>query len=485
MANAIIKRNGTDISSKIDWASIDVKSVLTKEVSTAVFNVLIPIGNSTSSLPVLGDQIDVYDQSSNHIFGGLVTESEATFAGIVATYQITATDWGFKLDSILVTKTYTNMDPADILNDIITNFASPGFTQVHVQRGNFLVSTIKFNYMPVTKAIEKLAKQIGWDWFVDPGKDLWFFLGSVEGGVGSGVMAPFNIDLTNGNVILSSLDIDYTIQNLKNSVYVIGSTKQTMFTATTTPDVYMSVGGQLVYTLGYDYIFSTLTLTVDAVPVVVAELNNATPGSAPAYYQAGKPAFIQFNSDPGSGHVIKVFGTANVPIVAHVENAPSIVTFGEIQDVITDTNITSSEEAFERANADLLQFGHPTYDVKFNTRTAGLQIGMTMYINLPTLGINNYPVVIKTLEATGYTPSNLIFAVEAIGSDTVTYVDIMTTLLLQEQAAQATDNTVLQVILSDEEGLVLTDAVTATAQTRPYKYGASSPQAKYNESVYG
>jgi hypothetical protein len=486
----VIKRNGTDITATIDWPTVNIKSILTKEVSTAQFDVLIPLGTSTSSLPVLGDQIDIYDQSNNHIFGGLVTESEATIpkGGLVIDYQITATDWGFKLDSKLVTKTYVNEDPADILNDIITNFASAGFTQHHVQRGNFLVGTIKFNYLPVTKAIEKLAKAIGWDWFVDPSKDLWFFQGSVDNGggatVGSGVPAPFNIDLTTGNIIKDSLDIDYTIKNLKNSVYVIGSTKQTQFTAVTTPDVYTSVAGQLVYTLGYDYLFSTLSLSVDGVLQTVAELNNATPGSAYAYYQAGKPAFIQFNSDPGSGPIIKVYGTANVPIVAHVQNSASITTYGEIQDVITDTTITSSPEAFERAQADLLQFGHPVYDVKFNTRTPGLEIGQTIYLNLSAFGITNYPLVIKSVQAIGYTPFNLLFQVEAIGSDTVTFVDIMTTLLLQEQATTDTDNTVLQVLESIEEGITLADVLTATSASGPYKYGAVSPNPKYNFAKY-
>ncbi len=482
MANFVIKRNGTDITRITRWESVDVTSKLTKEVSTAVFEVQFNLAAGLpANLPVLGDQIDVYDQAltPNHIFGGLVTESEMTkVEGLAITQQITATDWGFKLDSLLVTKTYQNEDPANILKDILTNFAAPGFTTNHVQTGNFLVGSIKFNYMPVTKAIEKLAKTVGWDWFVDPNKDLWFFAGSVDptsgATIGSGAAAPFNIDLTAGNIIFGSLDIDYTIQNLKNSVYVIGGTKQAAFTATTTPDVYTTVAGQLVYTLGYDYIFSTLTLTVDGVAQTVAELNNATPGSAYAYYSAGKPSFIQFNSDPGSGHIIKTFGTANVPIVAHVQNSASIATYGEIQDVITDSTILTTLQAQQRAQADLLQFGHPIYDIKFDTRTPGLQIGQTMQVNLPQFGISAYPVVIKSVEAKGYTPTNLIFSVEAIGSDTVTFVDVMTTLLLAEQANQDTDNTVLQIVISIAEAPNVQETVTVTATTGPYLLGPNS-----------
>ena len=180
---------------------------------------------------------------------------------------------------------------------------------------------------------------------------------------------------------------------------------------------------------------------------------------------------------------------AIVPIIAHAQNNASIAAYGEIQDVITDTQITSTSEAFQRATADLLQYGHAVYDVKFSTRTPGLQIGQTIYITLPTTAYApaNYPLVIKSVEATGYTPTELIYAVEAIGSDVVTFTDVMTTLLLQEQTAQQTDNTILQVLLSVEEAITLTETITLRSGTRPYQYGfngAATPP-KYNMATYG
>ena len=483
MSNFVIKRNGTDITDTVQWQSIDNKNVLTKEISTLSFIVEIPLGNAATNLPVLGDTIDLYDQASNHIFGGVVTENEMTIpkGGLVMEYQLTATDWGFLLDSKLVNQTYGMLDPADILADILTNFAQPGFTTTHVNRGNFLINTIKFNYLPVTKAIEKLAKQIGWDWFVDANKDLWFFQGAVDDGsgasVGAGIPAPFNINLTEGNVIKDSLDIDYTIKNLKNSIYVIGGNKTAIFTLSNTPDVYKTVAGQLVYSLGYDYSYSTMSVTLDGSPLSVGQLNQSDIASYQVFYQSGKPSFIQFASDPGGGHTLKIAGYASVPIVAHVENAASVSTYGEIQDVVTDTQITSNSEAFQRANAELLQYGHAVYDVKFKTRTPGLQVGQTISLTLSTsaFGVSGYALVIKSVEATGYTPTSLIWDVEAIGSDVVTYTDIMTQLLLQEQSTQDTDNTVLQQQLPILESVVITETVTLAHVTLPYVLGPATP----------
>jgi hypothetical protein len=331
--------------------------------------------------------------------------------------------------------------------------------------------------MPVTKAIQKLATAIDWDWFVDADKNIWFFEGAVDDGsgaaVGAGVPAPFNIDLTEGNIIKDSLDVDQNIKNLKNSIYVIGGTKEQIFTAGDTPDVYKTVAGQLVYPIGYVYEISTMVVTLDGSPQSVGPLNQSNLYDYDCFYQSSKPSFIQFASDPGGGHTLKVFGFASVPIVAHVQNSASITEYGEIQDVITDTSILSTQEAIVRAQADLLQYGHAVYDVKFNTRTPGLQIGQTILLKLPTTGfaVTSYAMVIKSIEATGYTPTSLIFAVEAIGSDVVTYTDLMTQLLLSEQQNQDTSNTVLQEVLVVSESLTVADVLSYSTTTKPYTWG--------------
>ncbi len=65
----------------------------------------------------------------------------------------------------MVKANYADMDPHDIVVDLIGNFAPSGFTTNHVQVGNFNVSTIQFNYQQLSKALQALATQIGWDWY--------------------------------------------------------------------------------------------------------------------------------------------------------------------------------------------------------------------------------------------------------------------------------------------------------------------------------
>src|SRR4051812_41225287 len=86
---AYITCNGADISSSIEWPSVDLLTVLTKEVSTLRFKVRLSPGQTTpaKTIPNLNDTIFMYD-SSGKIFGGTVTEREATIKGLLITYEI-------------------------------------------------------------------------------------------------------------------------------------------------------------------------------------------------------------------------------------------------------------------------------------------------------------------------------------------------------------------------------------------------------------
>jgi hypothetical protein len=74
------------------------------------------------------------------------------------------------------------------------------------------------------------------------------------------------------------------------------------------------------------------------------------------------------------------------------------------------------------------------YDVKFNTLIPGCAIGQAITVNLPAFNINKQ-LVIKRVEAVGFAPGpngKLEYKIECIGSDNVTFTDLMTTLLQQE-----------------------------------------------------
>ena len=482
--------NGTDISNSVDWQTIDMVSVLTKEVSTLQFNVRIGSGQTypAKTVPAIGDTIKLYD-TSGLIFGGTVTEVEATIEGLMLTWQVTCTDWSYLFDGTLVKKNYAMEDPANIVKDIVTNFCSgKGFTTNHVQMGNFLVPSIKFNYQQPTKCLQSLAKLIGWDWYIDPNKDIHFFLGDVESAIGEGGVAPITVDGTSGKIEWNSLDVDLNLQNMQNSVYVIGGNYTKTFTALNTPDTFLTDGITQFFTTSYPYNSTTITVTLDGVAQSVGIANQTDPSTVQVIYNDAQ-RWIEFtHGAPSTGHTVKVFGNAKVPIVAHAGDAASITAYGEYQSVIVDSKISTVPEAQARAKAAILQFGHSVYDVKFNSLVPGCAIGQAITVNLPAFGISSKQLVIKRVEAIGYAPGPngmLEYKIECIGSDNVTFTDIMTT-ILQQEASQTTvdDSTVNENLIPVNETIPISDTVTATAQSRPYLYGATSPQPRYGFAVY-
>ena len=498
MANPIyITANSTDISSNVDWRSIDCVSQLTKDVSTLRFTVSQGVGQTypVTTVPAIGDVIKLYD-STGIIFGGTVTEVEATIEGLLITNQIVCTDWSYQFNGVLVKKNYAMMDPADIVTDIVSTFCSgKGFTTNHVQRGNFLVATVKFNYQQPTKALQSLAKLIGWDWYIDANKDVHFFLGDVDDAVSEGGTAPITVDSTSAQIEWNSLDVDLSLQNMQNSVYVIGGTYIKTFTAANTIDTFLTNGTAQFFPVSYGYFAPSsvnpyenpIVVTLNGVAQTVGIANETDPATVQVMYNDANK-WIQFTGGaPTTGQTVKVYGGANVPIVAHASDSGSVATYGEYQTVITDTKIKSVPEAQARAKAAILQFGHPVYDVKFKTLVPGCAIGQAITINLPAFGITK-TLVIKRVEATGYVPGAngmLEYQVECIGSDNVTFTDLMTT-LLQEEANQTPvdDSTINENLEVVNESLTLADTVTATSASRPYKYGPTSPQARYGFSVY-
>jgi hypothetical protein len=466
--------------------------VLTKETSTCKFNVLNPGGTNPSGtkyLPVVGDQIDVYETTNSgagnvtaHIFGGTITEVETVVNdGILRTAQVTATDWGYKMDGKLVVKSYAAMDPADIVADIVTNYCPAGFNATtFVQRAGYNIPSIKFNYEQPTKCLQALASQIGWEWNVDADKNIHFFLAENNA-------APFPIDDTTGALEWGSLDVDVNLQNMKNSVFVIGGVYDSPFTAANTADAYLGNGTQKTWGIRYAYTTGSITITKNGVVQAIGVANQVTnPALYDVIYDAGN-RFITFTVTPSIGDVLKVFGIAEIPIIGHAIDQTAVATYGEFQDAIFDAQIKSIYEAQQRATAEILLFGHAVYDVKFYTVTPGLRVGQNILFNSAKFGASNVPLVVKRIEGMGNRQNRLRYQVECVGSDNVTMNDILTTLLLADNANTQVDNTTLEVLLSDTEAMTLADTLSApTAKTtRAYQFTSGAQPGVFNQSTWG
>lgn len=474
-----IKRYGVDISSSIDVKSVNLKTVLTDEVSQLKFRIKNTSSTSSRASATLGAVIDLYEDAT-HSFGGTVTEiNNVVEGGILLASDFIVNDWSFRLNSKLVIQTYENMDPRDIVLDIISNFTDGSFTTTNVQTGGFNVSSIKFNYEQVTISIQKLAKQIGWEWYVDSNKDVHFFPPSAV------TTAPYTINDTGGNLEWPTLNIDVSIINMKNSIYVIGGTYQKTLDASTTPDVYLTDGTKSVFTIAYPYTPATIVVTLAGVSQTIGTDQITDPGSVQVLYNEGE-RFVKFTSTPAAAQTVKVYGEAQIPILAHVQDDAAIATYGEIQDSIIDAQIKSIEEAQARGSAQLSLYGNPVYNIKFSTLKTGFLVGQTVNISSTLFGVNVL-VIIKRITSKMYSPSQFRHEIECVGTDNVSFVDIMKLLLLQNNSNTIVDDsTILQVLLLISESIALSDTLLApTTDSGPYLWSPSGNDLLWNLGTWG
>lgn len=311
-----------------------------------------------------------------------------------------------------------------------------------------------------------------------------YFAEGNVGGSSEASVAPFDIDDTSGNIEWPTLDVSVDITNMKNSVYVVGGTYAKDYVLDPDPmatppqyapvDVYTSVAGTFVYPLAYPYSLSTMTVTLGGVGQAIGTDQQTDPSEVQVLYN-DQGRFLRFTSDPGSGNQIIVQGQAQIPILAHVSDPASIAAYGELQDAIVDSTILSIQEAQERAQADIDMFGDPVYLVKFNSISSlanQLFIGQQITLNSVKFGVSGKTLVIKQINCVARTPTQLEYQVQALGSDIVSFNDIMLTLLQQNLGQTNTpDSTVLEDLIPIDEELELLDTVTITGTRPPYAWG--------------
>lgn len=449
-----IKLNNVDISSSIEWPSVQWTQVLTKEVDRLEFLIK---KTPSVTIPALGDEILLLEDGVK-LFGGILVErNEKILGGILLGYECKSKDWSHKLDGKLVTKKYTNQSPQSILLNIVSTYTT-GFTTNNVKSASFNISTIKFNYEQVTRAFTQLAEQIGWDWYVDPDKDIHFF-------DRESASAPFQLDDIGGKFEWKTLELNQTVINLKNHIFVRGGEYNKNYTATTTPDVYKGDGTRTVFPLAYGY--DNVTVDKNGVAQTIGVDQKDDPATVQVLYNFNEK-FVRFATAPLATDTIKIYGDAQIPIIAAVRDQISISTYGEFQQAIIDKSIKSTAEAQSRAKAELDKYSMNVWEGRFKTTQKGLLCGQKLTINSTLRNINkNFKITRVVGKARGN--DHMEYEVFLLASGQVTFTDMMVGLLTADKKnIEIASNETLQRLEQFSEIITIAETLTPTKRSKPY-----------------
>lgn len=448
---------GVDKTSAIDWRSVAIESNATRTASICRF--LVKNFGSKTYRPAVNDEV-VIEQGADTVFGGLVVQVQETVIGRAKFFRITCRDYSVLLDRQLVSQTYENETAEDIVADIIANFTDDGFTTTAVV-APVLVDRLVFNYLPVSKCIQKIAELIGnYDWYPDYTKDIHFFARTSEA-------APFNLDDTGGKFVWNSLDIRETTDQIRNEVVVRGGDAPS---ATTRTEYFSGTGTRLIFPLASK--FATLpTVTVGGVgqTVGIDYLNDDASFQVMWDYNQKSLRFTAGNVPASATDNIIVVGTPLYPIVVVRRDETSIAEFGVFQHFLTDKNLGNIDAANLRARAELAKYSQPSQNGKFRTYENGLVAGQVISIESTIRGIDG-DFKINSVKSKMRSPDEFEHEAEVTTAEDIGILDIFNQLLIQNpnDSLDVSQNEVIQKFYSFEETAGVADAATAAGVADTY-----------------
>lgn len=468
----VLKIATVDRSASVNWRSLSMTSVLSKEVDQLEFSVRKTSG--TKYIPTSGQEVTL-EEDSIKIFGGVIVEiQEIVEKGILLSYMIRCKDYSHYLDRKLATKSYEGFEAGDIITDLITTYTT-GFTSVNVPTSSPVIGTMRFNYEQLTRAFTKIADTIGWDWYVDADKDVHFFNADSS-------VAPFNLTDTGDNFEWQSLQINQNIQQLRNVVYVRGGEYKRTIIEADAIDKYEAQANQITFPLAYKYDNITVEKNNVVQTVGIDNIDDLT--TKDCLYNFTEK-FITF--DPlVAGDDIVVYGDAYIPVIAQARDGDSILAYGEYQTVVIDKNISSIQEAQLRARVELIKYSEGAYEASFRTTETGLRVGQRITVTLSSNRSITRTLKINRLIGKADSSGTLEYTVFLVSSGQVTLHDIFIELLERDkQNIIIAPNEVIQALEILFETLAVTDSVpVVTTDSAPYHWATGANEGLWNRFTW-
>lgn len=468
-----VEINGTDRTSSVVFNSLRKRDVLNQQLDSCEFQIR-KYGTKTYA-PVLGQEV-VIERDGTTIFGGVIVRVHEALdkSPAVLLYTVECADYSQYLKREIVTERYEGDTVQDIIDDLVANYTTDGFTAINVD-GSLVIDSISFNRLSVADCLQKLADAISYVWYVDYDKDIHFFPKNTEIGA--------SLSDTSENYIFSSLEITEDLTQIRNVVLVQGGER---VSDTARTELFSGDAARNQFALANKY-SETPTVEVGGTPQTVGVEFLDDDGSFDCMWNFNEK-YIRFTAGntPGSGtNNIEVTGLYLYPIVVQVPNNPSIAEFGRYEFAITDKSIRSQDEAIARAVAELTSYQNELYEGSFRTYEDGFRSGQVININ-STQRVKNISVLIQSVTARMRDPMGNQFEYE-VKFATLKSIGIIE--YLQNQLRSK------EVIVDDQETILslnsLTDTITTsdsmptpTDSTGPYNW-SNDAGSTTNKLVWG
>jgi hypothetical protein len=400
--------NGVDRTANVIPSSLTISQILTSQPDGCTFAMKFADGAS-AVFPVAGQELIVneVDGVTLRVFGGIIITPPRQFVDSTgeAIVNVTAQDFQARAARKLVALTFDGQTAGAIATAILGEApAGFGFSIATVEAGPVLPKWV-VNYENISDALERLAKSVGFEWYIDYFGRLNFFDGS---SLAAFANAPWS--LTQGAtfpfawsaaVAPNSFQYVEDVSQVRNVVTVRGArTASPLSTQTLIAD---GSRRTFIADLG-EIIPGSLTMNIGAVPQLIGEEGKADAATVDWFVnyknrsvfasKAGTPT-------PTAGAVITFQYFYETQLIVNARDEASIGVFGVWEHIISAPEVTDRTIANRVARADLNAYGTPGIGVRFTTSRPGLKAGQKIRVTVPRLNVTGL-YLIRSCMTQGY-----------------------------------------------------------------------------------
>lgn len=387
-----------------------------EERATATFVVIDKAGTSHYKK---GQPVHIWGDDDFLAFGGVIDsaqERRVTPSGVLF-HTIRCVDWHYLADKRVAAASYENMAAGDIVQDLINEYLAAegiittvdvGFFSLHsafyadfvddhiytIQTGP-MIREMVINYRPVSEALDAIAEKSGFIWYIDQYKRLWF----VDRAAHAAPWVATELDMRRGSV-----SVEHGNSKYRNRQYVKGGKDLT------DPQIEIKPGDgeSRSFTVGYP-IGKVPTVEVDRGSGYVVETVGikGVDSDKAWYWSKGDPILAQDESETvlAATDRLRITYQGEFDIIVLTQDDTAIVDrqqvegggTGWVEDVADEPNSTTSESAFQVANAKLKKYGVIGRRIRFQTHRHGLKPGQLLTVNRPDHDLHNVQMLIESI----------------------------------------------------------------------------------------
>ncbi len=386
--------NEVNRSSWLAVNSVEVSDALNTR-NTAMFKLNVP----AASVNLLEVGQPMYFTNGVSIqFAGTLDKITKTMVGNcgVVTFEVEAVDHHQIFDRHRISRVFTGKKAGEIIKSVCgLELLGEGIDTAHVADGPVIEKAV-YNQQTVTDMLNELSQLIGYVWYVDYSKSLYFIdyeALTSPWNIEEGVLAP-----------VKDFRVEDTRENYRNRQYVMASKVNTFPLSET----FVGDATTRSWSLSFPIAKQPDLVTVNNVVQSVGVKGETNQPDKDWYYSVGDKQLSQ-NEDSQLYPPLTPFDTLVVHYVGQydklimVEDTAAQAARAAIEggtgiyeNTVIDQRIETEQQAIDHANALLTLYSTPGAFVEFDTDRAGLRSGQTITISLPTFDVSGDYLVTET-----------------------------------------------------------------------------------------